>query len=156
MPIKYGDFSSLVQLGVGLHLGTAILQLLPDFATGPLQRAVARIKSGSSEVTLDDDLAEQCARLESDYQLFQIGMFYKTKYLVKVNFAVAIILIGILVFISYQAQEDLNESVSVLFAGLSALPAFLTLLVLWLNSRTELNRLISVATDLQKRVFRSR
>jgi hypothetical protein len=156
MPIKYGDFSSLVQLGVGLHLGAAILQLFPEFAAAPLQRAVARIKQGAAEVSVGDDMTEECNKLEGDYQLFQIGLFHKTKHLVKSNFAVALILIGILTAISYKAQDDLNESLSVLIAFLSVVPAFLTLAVLWWNTRDDLSNLKKRANELEKRVFRTR
>lgn len=138
-----------------MHLGAAILQLFPEFAAAPLQRAVVRIKQGMAEVTVDDNMAEECGKLESDYQLFQIGLFHKTKHLVKSNFAVAVALIVILMVISYKAQEDLNESLSVVFASLSVVPAFLTLLVLWWNTRDDLSKLKKRASDLEKRVFRT-
>ena len=45
MPIKYGDFSSLVQLGVGLHVGTALLQLYGELAVEPLTRTLDRTRT---------------------------------------------------------------------------------------------------------------
>lgn len=43
--MKYGDFSSVVQLGVGLHVGTVVLQLYGDIGLQPLNRALARLRS---------------------------------------------------------------------------------------------------------------
>ena len=41
--MKYGDLSSVVQLGVGLHVGGAVLQLFGELGV-PLERRIARIR----------------------------------------------------------------------------------------------------------------
>ena len=43
--MKYGDFSSVVQLGVGLHVGTALLQLYGELGVQPLVRVLNRTRS---------------------------------------------------------------------------------------------------------------
>jgi hypothetical protein len=42
--MTFGDFSSLVQLGVGLHAGTALFQLLSEFGVAPLERRLGRLE----------------------------------------------------------------------------------------------------------------
>jgi hypothetical protein len=43
--MKNGDLSSVVQLGVGLHVGTAVLQIFADFGVTPLERRIARVRT---------------------------------------------------------------------------------------------------------------
>src|SRR3954464_8092364 len=51
---KLADFASLVQLGVGLHTGTALLQSITEFSGGPLARKLARLTSIARERATKD------------------------------------------------------------------------------------------------------
>jgi len=68
--MKYGDFSSLVQLGIGLHLGTALLQMYGELGVAPLVRTIDRVRSlylvpeGEQP---PKSLKEELERLESKY-----------------------------------------------------------------------------------------
>ena len=42
--MKYGDLASIVQLGVGLHVGTAVLQLYGELGVQPLERKISGIR----------------------------------------------------------------------------------------------------------------
>jgi hypothetical protein len=76
--MKYGDLSSIVQLGVGLHVGTAVLQLLLDFGATPLERRIGRIRTLFNLPEHERppaNLGEELDQLESRYELFKIDFF---------------------------------------------------------------------------------
>lgn len=153
--MKYGDFSTLVQLGVGLHLGTAVLQMFGEFGAEPLVRTIARIKAITENKSIDEELDSEVGRLESDYEIFRIRLFNEMRHLFVLNSAVAVALIVILVVISYKFDDVLNESFSVVISALCVVPAFLTLGVLWWNASGELKKLKKDADALERRVLRS-
>jgi hypothetical protein len=84
--MKYGDFSSLVQLGVGIHLGTALLQLYGELGVQPLVRTIARIESlFVDETELPKDVEDELRRLECDFDIFKIRLFNEYKSFVKLR-----------------------------------------------------------------------
>jgi hypothetical protein len=130
--MKYGDFSSLVQLGVGLHVGSALLQLYGEIGMQPLVRVIARIRGVvADKAETRPELLDGFDRVETDFEIFRIRLFNEYRYFVGFNSIVAALLLGALVIISYLADVQLPGAVSVFFVSLSVVPAPLILGVLW-------------------------
>jgi hypothetical protein len=156
--MKYGDFSSLVQLGVGLHIGIALLQLYGELAVQPLVRMIARIRSLVSDDIdpVPQDLLDELNMLESDFDIFKIKLFNEFKKYVKINSAVAALLVIVLTFIAYKAQDTIAAWLSVFVVALSILPAPVTLAILWYDAARELRPIKSRADKLETRALRGR
>ena len=56
--MKLSHFSSLVQLGVGLHLGTALFEVVAQFARSPLERKLVRLREYGGELKTLTEAAE--------------------------------------------------------------------------------------------------
>jgi hypothetical protein len=155
--MKYGDFSSLVQLGVGLHVGTALLQIYGELGVAPLVRTIGRVRSlflapegERPPKVLEDELD----RLESKYEIFRIRLFQEYRKYVRINSIVATALAIILVIITYKAQDDVSPGynwTTIMMSALSLLPAPLTLAVLWIDANRQLKPMKYEADDLEKR-----
>jgi hypothetical protein len=92
--MKYGDFSSLVQLGVGLHAGTALLQIYGEIGVQPLIRTLTRIrKLLEGEVATEEPAVDNLDQLDTEFDIFRIQLFNEFKRYVIANFAVATVLI---------------------------------------------------------------
>lgn len=153
--MKYVDFSSLVQLGVGLHLGTALLQSYADIAQAPFIRTVARIRSLTTpEDNPSESLKSDLETLESDYEVFKIRLFKENKNYFLANGIVAMILTGFLVLISFKGEDDLPILVSFIFAFSSIAPAGITLLALWVDAERAMKPLRERASTLEARALR--
>ena len=65
-----------MQLGVGLHAGTALLQIYGEIGIQPLVRTLARIKNIVGESELEQEaLTEEKRKLEADFDIFKILLF---------------------------------------------------------------------------------
>jgi hypothetical protein len=78
--MKLGDFASVLQLGVGLHVGSALLQTVAEFGSSPISKRIERLaklamlrhtrleKVGSLDTTaaiaLEDDTLNTLSALE--------------------------------------------------------------------------------------------
>jgi hypothetical protein len=152
--MKYGDFSSLVQLGVGLHAGTALLQIYGEIGVQPLVRTLSRIRQLLEEPNhVKEAIIEDLDQLDADFAIFRIQLFNEYKRYVVVNFVVAAVLVGILTLISYKSDDLLPELLSVLFASLSVLPAPMTLGALWWDASRELRPLKARADMAEQRAL---
>ncbi|MBQ8102226.1 MAG: hypothetical protein IJ127_04865 [Afipia sp.] len=152
--MKYGDFSSLVQLGAGVHAGTALLQLYGEFGLQPVERAMARIKDVLQEDATDksNTLRARLDQLEGELAIFRIKLFNEYKKYVKINFVVAILLMGCLAFISFVFDDEISFGVALFFLSLSCLPAPITLLVLWFDANAEIKPLRDRIAKLEEAV----
>ncbi len=152
--MKYGDFSSLVQLGVGLHIGTALFQLYGEFGMQPLVRTLARIKSmhDDKEDQLPDDLREEVNDLEGRFEIFKIQFFNEYKKYFKINSLAAVLLLLLLIVLAYLAEEQVAAEWTVLIVALSALPAPVTLAALWLDAANAIKPITKLADDLEARI----
>src|SRR4051812_35773647 len=101
--MNYGDFSSVVQLGVSLHLGTALLQFYGDLGIQPFIRIMDCIKSlfGDPASKPVDGIRQEFEQLESEFEIFKIRLFNEYRKYVYLNTGVALLLIGILVGLAY-------------------------------------------------------
>lgn len=153
--MKYGDFSSLVQLGVGLHAGTALLQLFGEFGLQPIERQMARIKDvledeeGKSK---SSELSGKLSQLDAELAIFRIKLFNEYKKYVRANFGIAAILVLCLVIISFVFDYEIDSSVAILFAALSCLPAPITLFSLWVDASKEVKPLRKRIVELEDAV----
>ncbi len=152
--MRYGDFSSLVQLGVGLHAGTALLQIYGEIGIQPLVRTLGRVRSLVKDSDpLNESAVADFDQLEADFDIFRIQLFNEFKKYVVINFSMAAMLIVILIVVSYNAQEPLPDTLSVFFVFISVLPAPLTLGVLWFDASRQLRPLKSRADALEHRAL---
>lgn len=159
--MKYGDFSSIVQLGVGLHVGTALLQMYGELGIAPLVRTIGRLRSlflapeGERPPKL---LEDELDRLESNFEIFRIQLFQEYRKYVRINSMVAIALAIILVVIAYKAQDAVGEGyewTTVVIFALSLLPAPLTLGALWIDAGRQVKPMKDEADDIEKRALSS-
>jgi hypothetical protein len=159
--MKYGDLSSIVQLGVGLHGGTAVLQLYSEFGMAPLERRLVRIRDlfklpeGENP---SPELREELDRLEGRYGLFKIGFFKQYRWFVAINSIIAAVLAVFLIIIACNAEDPLGryEWFAVVAISLSFIPAPLMLGVLWWDSRRRVAPLTRIADDIETRAITER
>jgi hypothetical protein len=156
--MKYGDFSSLVQLGAGLHIGTALLQIYGEFGMQPLVRMISRIRSlvprgiHSEREGIEEDLSA----LESDFEIFQIRLFKEYETYVKINSIVAVLLVIALTVIAYKADDEIATEMAVAFVALSIFPAPITLFAFWVDAAAALGPIKKRADELEKRSLKRR
>ena len=157
--MKYGDFSSLVQLGVGLHVGTAILQLYGEIGTEPLVRSLARIRGLLSEEPNPSsaELLEEYDQLASDYDIFKIRLFNEFKKYIKMNACVAAALVVVLIIIAFKADDAIDEYWTIMtipVVALSVLPAACTLGALWYDASKFVGPMKARADKLEDKALR--
>ena len=138
-----GDFSSVVQLGVGLHAGTALLQSITELTESPLSRRLSRLHK-IAEVKLSSDpivqdLHDQANDLIGDLEIKKVQFFNEYKEVVAINAACAIVLALLLAVIAFLFGEETHLIIGFLITLASFGPASASLLFLWSrwNSNTE-------------------
>jgi len=110
--MKYGDLSSIVQLGVGLHVGTAVLQLYGELGIAPLERRITRIRRlfrVPEPERPSRELEEELNWVESRYELFKIEFFREYRWCVALNSIVALVLAVLLVVIALKADDQIAD-----------------------------------------------
>jgi hypothetical protein len=151
--MKYGDFSSLVQLGAGLHAGTALLQLYGDIGLAPLVRRISRVRSLVEIGGMPADIVEDLARVESDFEIFKIRHFNEYKRFVKANFGVAAALVVLLAVIAYLAETEVPAQITIIIVAFSVFPAPITLGVLWWDASQSSKQIHARAERLELRAI---
>jgi hypothetical protein len=160
--MKYGDLSSIVQLGVGLHVGTAVLQLYTELGIKPLEQKIARIRSlflvENVAERPPDALGEELDRLESRYELFKIEFFEEYKWCVVLVTGVACLLAIFLVMIAVWADATIEGAwywFPYAAIILSFAPAPGTLGLLWLMASMRVGPLKRDTANLEQRAVRA-
>ncbi len=153
--MKYGDFSSLVQLGVGLHVGTALLQLYGELGVQPLVRTIARIRSlvADENERPPKEVEDELSKLESDFDIFKIRLFNEYKMYVKINSAVAVLLVFVLTAIAYKSEHAIAAELTIFIVALAVLPAPVTLGALWRDAAREIRPIKAQADELERRAL---
>jgi hypothetical protein len=160
--MKYGDFSSLVQLGVGLHVGTAVLQLYGELGVQPLVRTIGRTRSlfmVPEEERPPTAFEAELDQLESRYEIFKIQLFQEYKKYVVINSIVAAILAVVLAILAFKAEDSISEKwewVTVVLVALSIFPAPMSLAALWFDAGRRVKPMKAEADALEKRVLARR
>ena len=153
--MKYGDFSSVVQLGVGLHVGTVVLQLYGDIGLQPLNRALARLRSlflAPEHERPPKEFEDELLGIEGRYEIFRIRLSREFEKYVLGNSLVAAALAIILTVIAFKADDPITEGwemVPMLLVGLSLLPAPVSLGVLWFDADRQVKPLRQEADALE-------
>lgn len=125
----YGDLSSIVQLGVGLHLGAALLQMYGELGIQPLSRTLSRIRSLFDEKNLEKDpkkgpdMLDELAALEGGFELFKIRYSNDYAWHMKLNSAFAFFILVLLVVIAFKAECTISTSLAILIVTVSIVPA---------------------------------
>ncbi|WJR77070.1 hypothetical protein [Bradyrhizobium sp. NP1] len=158
--MKYGDLSSIVQLGVGLHVGTAVLQLYGELGIAPLERRISRIRRlfrlPDEAERPSRELEEELNWVESRYELFKIEFFREYRWCVALNSAVAFLLAVLLIVIALKADDQIlggYEFFAVFAIAASFLPAPVILGSLWVDARRRVKKLKSKAEAIEKRAL---
>lgn len=157
--MKYGDFSSIVQLGVGLHLGTALLQIYGEIGLQPLIRSIARIRSlflAPEHERPSKATEEAVDQLESKYEIFRIQLFNEFKKYILINSGIAIFLAMALVIIALFADVEIADGMEwtvVLMVSLSLAPAPITLGRLWWDARQRVKPMKEEADKIEKQAL---
>lgn len=159
--MKYGDFSSLVQLGVGLHVGTALLQLYGELGVAPLTRALGRTRSLFSAPENERppaDIEEDLDRLESRYEIFKVRLFKAYRKYIFFNLGAAGLLAAILIVIAFKADDPVTDGwgwTTIAMCAFSVLPGPMSLVMLWFNASRQVKPMCKTADELEERATRS-
>jgi hypothetical protein len=156
--MKYGDLSSIVQLGVGLHIGTAILQLYSELALTPFDRRLARIRALFSlpkKERPSEAIDQRLRILEGRVTRMKILFFKQYRWLVKANGCVAVALAVLLIIIAIKADDPIRDHYwfAVFAIALSFLPAPITLGTLARDAHNSLKPLKEEATQIEHEAF---
>ncbi len=157
--MKYGDLSSIVQLGVGLHVGTAVLQLYGELGIAPLERRITRIRRlfrVPEPERPSRELEEELNWVESRYELFKIEFFREYRWCVALNSIVALVLAVLLVVIALKADDQIAngyEWFAVFAIAASYLPAPCILGSLWVDAQRRVKPLKAKADSIEKRAL---
>lgn len=154
--MKYGDFSSLVQLGIGLNVGTALLQLYGEIGLQPMLRLLGRIKMLVEE---DAQVSVACRdklnALEGEFDVFRIRFFNQFKDLTLITTFVAVGLVIVLILISFIAERAVSVEIGLLLAAFSILPTPAILFVLWHNASKTLAPLLTKGKELEAQALKA-
>jgi hypothetical protein len=124
--MKVQDFFSIVQLGVGIHVGTAILHLIGEFGVAPVERRIENIaiwlrEESAASIKLEDEeeelkdiqlLVHIYTEYTNEYRKLAIGMI-----------GVAGVLAFALAIMSFVADSDISILVALGLVLLSFIPA---------------------------------
>lgn len=161
----YGDFAGLVQLGIGLHLGTALLETFGQFDAAPLERRLRRLhqvllrqasKQKNSATDVQDrkekldDLEESIAGTLFELEVFRLGLESEYKNWAILNTFCAVILVATLIFIAFRDEQTAGIFDAVLIVCISLLPAVLTMLDLRVRIWLCLRPMRSKVSEIEK------
>lgn len=144
-------------MGIGLHLGTALLQLYGELGLQRVNRTMSRIKramegascDNSSEHKANDTLKDEFDDLETEYEVFKIRLFNEyIKYIIA-NSAVAGLLTLILIFISFCFSCEIKPFWAFMITWPSVLPAPLLLVIYWINASERVRPIFEKAKKLE-------
>jgi hypothetical protein len=136
------DFFTVVQLGVGIHAGTAILQLSGEFGIAPVERRVDNIARWLGEEREENNiLSEQEDQLKAIkariyiYKL-QYAYVYRKQVYIMLGFAAG--LLFCLDIMSFVAEADISLLIGLSLVLLCVFPAALYFAYLWQQSTAAL------------------
>jgi hypothetical protein len=150
--MKLSDFSSLVQLGVGIHFGTALFQIIAEFASSPLERKLNRLRELATARDLSD-AGEDALDALGDLEIKSVQFFNDYRNAIAGNGIVALLLVMILIWISVDADEPVSTLLALVIIALSVFPAFLSLGFLWFRWLSHTERLRNKAKTLERVVI---
>jgi len=141
--MRLGDFSSVLQLGVGLHVGTALLQSIAEFASSPISKRIERLAKlaalrraryqQNNKVLAEKslELESEVLDLQSSLELKKVQFFNEYRIAALVNTLSAIALFILLVWAAVRADDSIGFWLASLVVIASFAPATLSLGTLW-------------------------
>ncbi|MCW2272732.1 hypothetical protein GJ654_01400 [Rhodoblastus acidophilus] len=162
--MKLSDFESLVQLGVGIHAGTAFFSMLNEIQLQPIAGRIAEVeawlkdckskyidnkrgfyfyeflnKKNKTELEIKvDELIDKLNGIRTSIKICRIQHFNEFKKLTKINFSVGGLLLMVLVVASFCPDAELNVWTAILLSGLCFCPALWSFIRLWRRGRDAL------------------
>ena len=150
------DFFSIVQLGIGIHAGTAILQISGEFGVAPVERRVAAMESWIRQekergFELEGE-SDKLALVRVDLILFKANYDHLYTRSVYGTFAFGGLLTLMLAGMSFFAQAEICLMTGLMIVGLSVLPALVIFGRLWWKSSGALAPIETKVKVLESRV----
>jgi hypothetical protein len=140
--MKVQDFFSVVQLGVGIHAGTAILQLSGELGIAPVERRVAALQSWlQEEKETGHDLEDENDKLSiirSDITVYRIRYEKLYRRSVGWTFTFGCVLAIGLAVMSFIADAQIHEPWGTAIIVMCFLPATVIFAYLWHTSSSNL------------------
>lgn len=134
--MKLQDFSSLVQLGVALHAGTAVLQLSENFWLRPIDRKIRRIEERSKAAeaeTIDrdwiDTISENRRMLHTNFESFENQFHNSFAKYTTISSAFALMQVIMLVIITFSAETEILTLIGLFIMLVSIVPGFVILAI---------------------------
>lgn len=140
--MQLSDFSSVLQLGVGLHAGTVLLQAIFEFASAPMTAKLERFAKFAAlrrdkmtkrgdDPTAIEEVEGRILDAQSSLEVKKVQFFNEYKTAAKINTAVSVLLFCLLVWAAIKPAHDVYWWLQVGIVFLSAGPALLSLCILW-------------------------
>jgi hypothetical protein len=152
--MKLGDFSTLLQLGIGLHLGTAFFEIVAEFARSPLERKLTRLRELASVRNLPE-AAETALDALGDLETKSVQFFNDYRNIIVGNGLVGFLLLLTLIWISVDADASVPVPLAVLLITLSVIPAPFSVTFLWRRWTNHTKRLRERAAALERQLIYS-
>jgi hypothetical protein len=155
--MKVQDFFTVVQLGVGIHAGTAILQLSGELGIAPIERRVDALQSWlEEEKEQGHDLADEndkLAIIRAEMAIYRVRYEKMYRRSVMWTFAFGCLLAFALAVMSFIADQDINFDIAIIIVLLCFMPAALIFAYLWHMSSANLLPIDRKVSALEDRVL---
>lgn len=137
------DFFSVVQLGIGLHAGTALLQVSAELGAVPLERRLNMLEEQVKELDPSrqnyEDIFEELKDIKSNWAIYNIRQYNTYRKMVVSTFVCAGLLTMILAVLSFLASAEISMIWGILLVGVSLAPAAVIFCYFWEKMQTALN-----------------
>ena len=153
--MKLADFASLVQLGVGLHAGTAVLQLANELGLGPTERRLERAErfcqyrhsraKNTEQKKAVEDAIDNLSGVRNEFERVKQQFFAEYRRLTNLNLATCLSLTGLLIWISFAPDRTIGLLSASALTAISVAPAIVSICYLFLRLRTPLK---GIAADI--------
>lgn len=162
--MKLSDFSSVLQLGVGLHTGTVLLQSIVEFASAPVfsrvdrlirvaELRIGRLRKQNKPTGDAEGILNELNDVRGALLLKRVQFFHEYKIAAGANAVVALILYGLLCWGAVDADYVVNAYFATLLIAVSALPAIGSIALLWWRWRINTASAVSQVTKCQHSLF---
>jgi hypothetical protein len=150
------DFFAIVQLGVGIHAGTAILQLSGELGVAPVERRIdaleAWIRQEKERGFELEDNSERLALIRVDLIVFRARYDRLYTNSVRMTFAFGSLITLMLAVMSFFAQTEISACVGVFIVSVSVFPAIAIFVRLWRISSKALDPIKAKITSVENAI----
>ncbi|WP_431204378.1 hypothetical protein ACQ86E_04455 [Bradyrhizobium betae] len=164
--MSLSDFSSVLQLGVGFHAGTALLQPILEFASAPIvaraerlarvaELRVVRLQRTGNPHSGAEALLNDLNDLRGVLALDRVLFFQEYRIAAGANAIFALVLYGLLSWAAMKPDHNVGPLLAIFLIGLSAGPALASLSILWWRWRTNTSSIEKKLDIIQKAIGNS-